>query len=219
MREHPATFPLAVTAAAALVGLCARLGGTAAAAAATVVGAMSANFFLRRPYLELRFDATDGVVAVLLLCVGAVVAATSGRDRISAAENRAVAPESARVARFVALVREGTDAGDLVLAVAAELMTLLRLRSCAYEPGAHTGSLPRLQRDGSIQHPGAARDDGDELAGGLVELPVRFGGQLLGRVVVEPFGHVAVPHDARVVAVLLTDHLAAAIAPRDEPVD
>jgi K+-sensing histidine kinase KdpD len=217
LRTYDATFWVVGALVALTVVVCARLGGIPVAAAAALVGVVSLDFFLRPPFLVLAIDGTDAAAAVVLGCVA--VAAATWRPR-STREPQRGEHVSARVDRFVRLVRAGADERDLVLAVSAELMTLLRLRSCTYEPGTWTASHRRLERDGTIAGPDRVRHARDgALPDAVIELPVRAGARMLGRFLLVPSPDVTVPQDARVIAVVLADHLATAIAPPDAPVD
>jgi hypothetical protein len=98
--------------------------------------------------------------------------------------------------------------------VQAELTTLLIARGCRFEPDDEAALRPaiprRLERDGSV----TGRGLDPLLPGEELEIPVCLGGKRLGRFVVEPTPEVIVPLAPRVVAIVLTDHLAAAMSHR-----
>jgi hypothetical protein len=70
--------------------LTAEFGGHVAAIATAVVSAMSLNFFLTEPYLTLRIDKTDDLIAFVAMLLSGVLAAAFGlrRARWAAAATR-----------------------------------------------------------------------------------------------------------------------------------
>ena len=193
------------------------LGGPMAGLIGTLCAGLSTDFLYVQPYLDLKYrpDAELWPVAFIVLAGLAIVAVSwrGWRQRSGAATVPAAEPDvspSRHIDRIVQLIGQETDVRDLISAVQAELTSLLLARSCRFEPDDRTGAGVRLERNGSITGRGFDLVFPDN----EVEIPVRLGGQEFGRFTIDPTPDTIVPLDARIVAVVLTDHLAAAIARR-----
>ena len=203
-----------VVALVCVIGAGAVLAGPQAAAVATLTAALSFDFLLIRPYLELKIDTDDSMwPALVLVVVGSSIVFVAHRRwppprRTHVSGARPQPNESRRIERIVLLIEQGADPLDLISAVEAELTALLLARRCRFEPGEGTGSLPRIERDGAIagRHPHSPLLPSED-----IELPVRWQGRWIGRFVITPTGGASVPIVHRVIAVILTDHLAAAV--------
>ena len=89
----------------------------------------------------------------------------------------------------------------------AELTGLLLAHSCRYEAGEPTSVLPRIERNGTVAgSPALLPLQAEDL-----ELPVSRGDRYVGRFVLSPTVGASVPQENWIVAVILTDHLAAAV--------
>ena len=217
LRHQPHATGLVVAALVCVIGAAAVLAGPRAAAVATLTAALSFDFLLVRPYLELKVDTDDSMwPALVLVAAGTSIvyvahrrwqpAARSDRSGTGSPSN-----ESRRIERIMLLIEQGADPVDLISAVEAELTALMLARRCRFEPGEAADSLPRIERDGTIAgHPPSSL----ALPPEDIELPVRWQGRSVGRFVITPTGGASVPMVHRVVAVILTDHLAAAVTTR-----
>jgi hypothetical protein len=213
LREQPRSVPVVVLVLVAIIVVAAVLAGPIAGFTASLIAALSFDFLFVAPYRVLKLSPLDELwPAALVLAVGVGVAwVVRRRWTYSGAAAPATAGEpnpSLHVQRVALLIERGADVLDVIAAVQAELTGLLVARSCRFEPGGTHGDGPRIERDGSI--PGV--DAGLELPPIQLELPVRPGRHSAGRFLVEPTLGVIVPFDHRIVAVILTDHLAAALA-------
>ena len=193
------------------------LGGPMAGLIGTLCAGLSTDFLYVRPYLDLKYrpGADLWPVAFIVLAGLAIVAVSwrGWRQRSGAAAVPAAEPDaspSRHIDRIVHLVGHGTDVRDLISAVQAELTSLLLARSCRFEPDDRTPVGLRLERNGSV----TGRGLDPVLPDVELEIAVQLGDQRVGRFVVEPTPDVIVPLAPRLVALMLTDHLAAAIARR-----
>jgi hypothetical protein len=214
LREQPLSIPVVVFVLVVVIVVAAVLAGPFAGLMATVTAALAFDFLFVAPYRVLKLGSIEELwpVAVLLVAGGTVVAVV--RRRWPVRSDRSLVPSppspnrSLNVRRVVLLIESGADVRDVIAAVQAELTGLLVARSCRFEAGHDVGGRPRLERDGTITGLGFQL----ELPPTELELPVRVGRRSLGRFVVVPTPDVIVPLEHRIVAVILTDHLAAALA-------
>jgi hypothetical protein len=213
LREEPLGTPAVVFVLLLIIVVAAVTAGPIAGFTASVIAAMSFDFLFVAPYRELKLSPVDELwPAALLLVAGVCVALVirrrwrySGNHPAAAAERRP--NPSLHVQRVALLIERGADVRDVIAAVQAELTGLLVARNCRFDPGHTLGGRPRIERDGSITGIGADL----ELPPTELELPVRLGRHSVGRFLVDPTPGVIVPFDHRIVAVILTDHLAAAL--------
>jgi K+-sensing histidine kinase KdpD len=216
LREQPQSTAIVVLALVLAIATSAALAGPTAGAFATVTATLSFDFLFIRPYHALKVDPQDERWPVIVvLAVGLAIVAITRRRRLQSTSASPTSPEpnpSRHIQRIVQLIEQGVDPSDLVSAVQAELTALLLARSCRFDSDDDTVARPSLERDGSV----AGRRTDLMFQFGELDLPVRFGTRRLGRFVVEPTPGVVVPFDHRIVAVILTDHLAAALS-RSKP--
>jgi K+-sensing histidine kinase KdpD len=204
----------------AVVATAAALGGPVAGAVGTLCAGLSTDFLYVSPYLDLKYRPRGDLWPVVFIVVaGLAITAASwiGWKRKAAAQDEPAPPAvtpSRHIERVARLAEQGADIRDLISAVQAELTTLLIASSCRYEAEDESNLEPasplRLERDGTV----TGRGLDPLLPGEELEIPVRLGGQRLGRFVVQPTPEVIIPLAPRIVAGVLTDHLAAAIARR-----
>ena len=208
---HAAAFVVAVL--IVLIGAAATLAGPMAATFATIMAVLSFDFFFLHPYLVLKVDAEDSMWPVVVLslaglCAVAVARQRSRRSRRASNPSTRPGPNQSRhIERIVRLVEQRVDSNDLIFAVQAELTGLLLAHSCRYEAGEPTSVLPRIERNGTVAgSPALLPSQAEDL-----ELPVSRGDRYVGRFVLSPTVGASVPQENWIVAVILTDHLAAAV--------
>ena len=185
------------------------LGGRVGGVVSALMGAASFDFFLTRPYYSFIINSRDDVeTALLLLVVGLVVGELVVRTRRSewrAAESRA---EVVRVRRLSELAAGGESRGRLIGIVQGELVSLLPVRVCRFEPPPFYDILPELTHQG-VRFPGAEPGDAAP-ARGRVALPVNGGGRSIGRFVLDlddDMTGIALPAEDRALAIALADQL------------
>lgn len=187
------------------------LGGRGAGAVAAVSSAVSFNFFHTQPYLRLTIDsADDAETTMLLLVVGLIVGHLAAGRRQARYFARS---EIQRIHRMAGLVARGDETPVVILAAEEELVDLLRLASCHFEPPSSFPPLPRIERSGylDVRHH-QFRAEGFELPASGVELPVFGNGVLMGRFVLEPTPGSGVSLEQRVMAVAIANQVGAALA-------
>ena len=115
--------------------------------------------------------------------------------------------QSSRIERIARLADQGTDPRDLISALQAELTGLLFARHCEFDEAQSSGTLPRIDRGGgmidgttTLHHPPPT-----------LELPVGPASRRVGRFVITTTAGMSIPVEHRIVAVILADHLAAAL--------
>jgi hypothetical protein len=193
---------------AALIG--GRVGGTVAA----LVSFASFDFFFTRPYYSFTINARDDLeTAILLLVVGLVVGELVVRNRRSesqAAESRA---EVVRVRRLSELAAGGEPAGRLIGVVQGELVSLLPVRECRFEPLPFRHAVPELTHQGvRIPETGGPVARGSD---GTVAVPVFGEGRPVGRFVLQletGATGIEVPPEDRALALALADQLGTVLA-------
>jgi hypothetical protein len=210
LRQQPLSIPAVVLVLVVVIVVAAVLAGPFAGLAATLIAALSFDFWFVAPYRVLKLGPIDRLWPVALLLVGgaSIVAAIWQRWRIRGARAAPRSPgPSLHVQRVALLIERGADVRDVIAAVEAELTGLLVARSCRFDSGPDVGDRPRIERNGAVSGHGVER----ELPSTQLELPVRLGRHRVGRFLIDPTPGVVVPFDHRIVAVILTDHLAAAL--------
>jgi hypothetical protein len=197
-----------------VVVVAAAVGGRGAGALAAIVSAMSYDFFLTRPYLSLTIDSADDVeTTIFLLVVGLLVGEIVVRLRRTQRLAARGASEIARLHRVAELAAGGAAVEELEQAVATELVGLLELRECFFEPVPVGRPLPRLERNGAVTGVTTMRFAGDEFTlPPEVELPVLGRGRQLGRFVLVSSPTAGASLEERTVAVALSDQLGAVLA-------
>ena len=174
------------------------------------------DFFLTRPYE--RFSITrhsDIETAVLLLVVGIAVTEIAVRSR----KHRTTAIEEAnfvaRIHSAAAAVATGESATFVVMQVAAQLIDLLFLRDCRFDPAAADQHRAYMTQNGDVFLAGMRWGvEQMGLPGSEVELAVEYQGRFFGRYVMVPTPGKPVSQERRVVAAALADQVGAALAAR-----
>ena len=183
---------------------------------ATVSATLWFDLFLTRPYGRLAISHRPDIeTAVSLFVVGLIVTELAARNRH---HYEAAAEESDYVALIYGLselVASGAPAQTVIERGRAELIDLLNLRDCRYEPRLSERRVARLDHDGNVIHVGmlwGAHNMG--LPSPAVDLVVQTRGQVLGRFVLRPTPGYPVSLHRRVVAVAIADQVGAALRPQ-----
>jgi hypothetical protein len=196
-----------------VVVVAAVLGGRMGGAVAALVSMAAFDFFFTRPYDSFTINSRDDVeTAVLLLIVGLIVGEVvvrARRSRVVAQESRA---EVVRVRRLSELAAGGEPAGRLIGIVQGELVSLLPVRECRFEPLPFRHAVPELTHEG-VRIPGS--EDAIGGSDGTVALPVFGDGRAVGRFVLQletGSTGIEVPPEDRALAVALADQLGTVLA-------
>ncbi len=199
-----------------VVVLAAVTGGWKAGALSALVTTLTFDFWFTKPYLSLKIESADDVeTALLLLAVGVCVGLIASRTRFARHAADATRSETTRIHRVAELSARGAEPGDILLAAQRELLGLLSLEDCHFEPGLDWRYLPRIERNGAItgtevRHYAHARDE-LELPRDGVELPVWSRGQTVGQFVLLPTPGEGISLEQRIVAVAIADQVGAAL--------
>ena len=216
LREQPYVTSIVGVVLIVVIAASTVLASPCAGAVATVTAVLSFDFLFVRPYLVLKVPSGDEVWPVVaLLALGSLVVVVVRRrwppSTVDAAPPAGCNPNQSRhIERIVRLIEQDADPRDLTSAVQAELTGLLLLRGCRFETGKSSNPRPRIGRDGRVVGP----DGVVPFAHGTLELPVRVRSRDVARFVLTPTPGVSIPLEQRIIAVILTDHLAAAITSR-----
>jgi K+-sensing histidine kinase KdpD len=183
---------------------------------ATVSATLWFDLFLTRPYGRLAISHRPDIeTAVSLFVVGLIVTELAARNRH---HYEAAAEESDYVALIYGLselVASGAPTQKVIERARSELIDVLNLRDCRYEPRLSERRMARLDHDGNVIHLGmvwGAHNMG--LPSPAVDLLVQARGQVLGRFVLRPTPGYPVSLHRRVVAVAIADQVGAALRPQ-----
>jgi hypothetical protein len=202
---------------AAVVVAVAMTGSRPAVLAAAGSATVWFDFFHTKPYESFTVNNRDDIVtAFVLLAVGVLVGELAIRSR----RHRAAATESsgdiARIHAVAEMVAAGEPSDLVVAEVGEELLRLLELRDCRFEPGLAWLEGPpvaQLERSGDVVHGGVRWRVGSlGLPSRGIGVEVQGGGQTYGRYLLLPTAGVAVSFERRIVAVALADQVGAAFA-------
>lgn len=196
--------------AAAATGL--RSAGIAAALAASA----GFDYFLTEPFRAFTIHSSaDVATAVLLLVVGAAVSeiAIWGR-RQQAMASREQGYLDGLLSTAAAVAAGQASPGQLVDLVSNQILTLLQIDGCRFDPVTQSG-LPSLDGDGGLTRTGQRVDvsrRGLPTDTGFV-IPVRFAGVVRGHFVLTASTRVMRPSRAQLrVAVMLADQVGGALS-------
>jgi hypothetical protein len=201
---------VAVVAAIAIFGN--RVAGVLAAASS----GLWFDFFLTPPYERLAIShRADIETTISLFVVGLIVTELAARGR----HHRQVALEESD---YVALIHDlgemvalGEPAVSVVERATDELTELLHLRRCEYESGPPKPHRTTITPDGEVIHGGYLWGVATMgLPGPELDLPVHFGGRVLGRFVLVPTPGWPVDPERMIVAVAVAAQVGAALATR-----
>ncbi len=199
---------------AVIVGV-ATLGNRAAGFVATVSATVWFDFFLTRPYDQLAITHRPDIeTAVCLFVVGIVVTELAARNR----HHHEAASEESDYVGLIYRVSEfavsGVPAADVLERVRSELVELLHLRACRYEPGPIERPAMHIEHDGQVIVAGKAWSVHEMgLPGPEIQLSVRHQGRTPGRFVLTPTPGSPVSLQRRLVAVALADQVGGALSP------
>jgi K+-sensing histidine kinase KdpD len=181
---------------------------------ASVSSAVWFDFFLTRPYERLVIASAHDVETTLaLLVVGVAVTEIAVRSRRLYAMAWQEGNYLALIHDLSELVATGVSPEEVIALARDDLIELLRLRRCSFEPMAPTTQRPRLQRNGEVEL-GEARFDveRDGLPTVEIELVAQSHGRDYGLFVMEAGDLRAVSIEQRVVALALADQVGSALA-------
>lgn len=183
---------------------------------ATVSATVWFDFFLTRPYERLAIThRADIQTAVSLFVVGMIVtelAVRNHRHQESAIEE---SDYVGLIYRLSELAASGAPADEVIERVRRELISVLDLRGCRYEPGIGPGHGIRMDHDGKVvigDVSWAVESLG--LPGPELALFIQRRGQTLGRFLLVPTPGHPVSMQRRVVAVAIADQVGAALTPQ-----
>ncbi|WP_440684106.1 DUF4118 domain-containing protein [Cellulomonas soli] len=189
---------------------------------AGIVAALSAavgfDYFLTEPYNSLKIHHPDDVqAAVLLLVIGVAVSELAQWGLRQQARARRGAGYLNGVLGTAERATDGqTDVDTLTLLVARQVVDVLDVDDCRFEPQGHERhSWTTLQRDGSVRHGGREIDVARHglPTDDLVALEVSHDGHHLGQLTMSSAVRVVRPSlQQRKIAVLLADLLGNALA-------
>lgn len=174
------------------------------------------DFFLTRPYERFAISQrADLETTVSLFVVGLIVTELAARGR----HHRIAAVEGSD---YVSLIHElsemvsiGVPAHQVVERATDELNGLLHLKRCTFESGAPSAHRTTVMSDGEVVHGGFLWGISTMgLPGADLDLPVHFGGRVIGRFVLVPTPGWPVPMERMIVAVAVAGQVGAALATR-----
>jgi len=183
---------------------------------ASISTAVWFDFFLTKPYERFTITRhTDIETTVLLLLVGVAVMEIAARNR----KHKSTAVEEAnfvaRIHSAAVAVATGESATFVVMQVAAQLIDLLFLRDCRFDPNASGKHGAYMTQEGDVFLGELRWGVGSMgLPGSEVELAVEYQGRFFGRYVLVPTPGKPVSQERRVVAAALADQVGAALAAR-----
>lgn len=172
-----------------------------------------------RPYYSFSItQRNDVITTALLLIVGVAVGELAVWSRKQRAAAAAGSENIARMHGVGDLVADGRPLDQVILAVAYELRHLLSLQGCRFEPGLSTSDPARIERTGEVVLHDVLWDVDDMgLPGREVVLPVQWGDFVFGRYVLVPTTGRPISRERRLVAVALSDQVAAVMAAGQPP--
>jgi len=199
----------------ALIVAVAVIGHRTAGFLATVSATLWFDFFLTRPYERLAITHRPDIeTAISLFVVGIVVTELAARNRLHHDAAVAESDYVGLIASVSELAASGTPALDVIERARTELIALLDLRACRYEPGLPERSRLRIEHNGQVLLGGklwGVHEMG--LPGPELDLLVQARGQSLGRFVLNPTPGLPVSLQRRVVAVAIADQVGSALRP------
>jgi hypothetical protein len=195
------------------------LGGRSAGLVTGLTAAASYDFFHTRPYLSLHVrDTGDLGVTILLLALGLVSGLRRWNTGVAAGRRTGdgAGPDHIRL-RLDRLASGAGGRGVIALGRCA-LIDVFQLVDCQFEPAPFADRLDvaHLERDGVVGHRRyRLLPDGElevELPAEGIALPVRSGGEVLGRFVLDFGPSAGASLEQRIVAIAVADQVGAALA-------
>lgn len=212
-RDHFANAAAALVLVAVVVGI-AVVGDRRAGWLAALSSAVWFDFFLTKPYERFAISASSDIeTTVALLVVGVAVTEIAVRSRhhfvVAVAEGNYLA----LIHDVSELVARGAAPAEVAAAASDELVELLTLSSCRFEPGNGRAGRPQLLRNGEVELGDVRFDvEQDGFPDQEVDLPVASSHRSYGIFVMAAASHRGVTIEERVVALVLADQVAAAFA-------
>jgi len=200
----------------AVIAAVAILGTRPAGVLSTVSSVLSFDYFLTRPYGRLAIShRADLETTVSLFVVGLVVTELAARGRHHRQVAHVESDYVALIYDFAEMVAQGELAAHVVERATGELIELLHLRACRYQPGVPGPHRTTVLSHGEVVHGGLLWGVSNlGLPGSELDLPVHHGGRTLGRFVLVPTPGWPVPLERMIVAVAIADQTGAALASR-----
>jgi K+-sensing histidine kinase KdpD len=212
VRQHRPNTDAALILVALVVAVAAN-GQRVAGVLATLSGAAGFDFLLTQPYQRFNVTARDDVeTMILLVVVGLAVTELAVRGRQFRTVASTGASYLARIRVAADLLAGSRTSDDLLAHVSSQLVDVLGLKACQFEPGPSAGKLPQLAPDGSLTW-AETRWDVEEfgLPDQRIELPARHAGRVQGRFLLEPTPGTAPSLESRLVALMLANVAGAAV--------
>lgn len=200
----------------ALIVAVAILGSRVSGFLASAFSGLWFDFFLTRPYERFAIShRNDLETTISLFVVGIIVTELAARGR----HHREIAVQEADhlavVHELSEMVSMGVPAARVVERATEELIELLHLKRCSFESGAPGANRTTVMSDGEVVHGGffwGVSTMG--LPGSEIDLPVHYGGKVLGRFVMVPTPGWPVALSRMIVAVSIAGQTGAALATR-----
>ncbi len=193
-------------------------GRRVAALVAGISAGLWFDFFLTRPFESFDISRSADIQTTVLLFVVAVgVGELAARDRQHRTDSTSGSEGLAALESVSELVAAGTAGKPVIDAVRDALVPLLHLESCHFDASASAVTVPFIERPGYVSYSVYRWDAAAEgLPPSPVTLPVRSGGRLLGRFVLEgPALPVPIDDQRLLTAVVLADLAGLALARSD----
>ena len=216
----PARASLAGTAAAlilvAVIAAIAIWGNRVAGFLASVSSALWFDFFLTRPYERFTIRHRAALeTTISLFAVGLIVTELAARGH----HHQRVADEEADYVALIhdlgEMVARGEPSAEVIERASNELIHLLHLRRCAYQPGVPEPNHTTVLSNGQVVHGGLRWGISSMgLPGPEVDLLVHYGGRTLGRFVLGPTPGWPITPERMIVAVAIASQTGAALAAR-----
>jgi hypothetical protein len=217
-RDHIGSVNVALVLAVVVVAIAA-WGHRLAALLAAASAALCFDVLHTHPYYSFSItQRNDAITTALLLIVGIAVGELAVWSRKQQAAAAAGSEDIARMHGVGDLVADGRPLDQVILAVAYELRHLLSLKACRFHPGVSMSGPARIGRDGEVVLHDVHWDVDDMgLPGKEVELLVQWGDFVFGRYVLVPTAGQPLSRERRLVAVALSDQVAAVMAAGQPP--
>lgn len=216
----PVRTSLAGTAAAlalvAVIAAVAILGNRLASILASASSALWFDYFLTRPFERFAIShRADLETTISLFVVGLIVTELAARARY----HRGVAVEEADYVALIhdlgEMVASGQPAAEVIERASNELIHLLHLRRCTYQPGVPLPNRTTILSNGQVVHGGLLWGVSTMgLPGSDLDLPVHYGGRTLGRFVLASTPGWPVSRERLIVAVAVAAQVGAVLATR-----
>jgi K+-sensing histidine kinase KdpD len=199
---------------AIVVVVAAVFGGRLAGVLTSVAAAVGFDYFQTEPYLSLRIDKREDVIAAILLLILGIIVGELAVLRYQSRREAVVQAEGAVLLEDVAaVVAAGAAVDEVWPLVRRGLSHQLGLAGCRFEPQPFHEAKVAIGRTGGIESDELHYEQGGfALPSDGAAIPVVHAGRLLGRLVLLPNPKIGTSRAQRRVAVALADQLAVAAA-------